>query len=56
MRIGDTVKTGDVLCLLEAMKLMNEVHAEKNGKIIDICVKNEEVVEFGTTLFKIEPE
>lgn len=54
VRIGDTVKKGDVLCLLEAMKLMNEIQAEKDGKITDICVKNGDVVEFGQTLFKFE--
>jgi acetyl-CoA carboxylase biotin carboxyl carrier protein len=54
VRIGDTVKKGDVLCILEAMKLLNEIQAETDGKIVDICVKNEDVVEFGTVLFRIE--
>jgi len=51
--IGTTVKKGDILCIIEAMKLMNEVTAEKDGKILDICVQNGDVVEFGTVLFKI---
>ena len=54
VRIGDTVKKGDVLCILEAMKLMNEITAEHDGKITDICAKNGDVVEFGQVLFKIE--
>lgn len=53
VRIGDTVKKGDVLCILEAMKLMNEITAEQDGKIADICAKNGDVVEFGQVLFKI---
>ena len=54
VRIGDTVKKGDVLCVLEAMKLMNEIQAEQEGKIIDICVKNGDLVEFGQTMFKLD--
>jgi len=55
VRIGDSVKKGDVLCILEAMKLMNEIQAEQDGKISDICVKNGDVVEFGQVIFKVEP-
>ena len=51
--IGDTVKKGDVLCIIEAMKLINEIPAEQDGKIVDICLKNGEVVEFGQVLFKL---
>jgi len=54
VRIGDTVKKGDVVCILEAMKLMNEIYAEQDGKIVDICVQNGDVVEFGQVLFKYE--
>ena len=53
VRIGDMVKKGDVLCILEAMKLMNEITAEQDGKIADICAKNGDVVEFGQVLFKV---
>ena len=51
--VGDTVKKGDTLCIIEAMKLMNEVHAEQDGVISKICVTNGQVVEFGTELFRI---
>jgi acetyl-CoA carboxylase, biotin carboxyl carrier protein len=50
---GDYVKKGDVLCVIEAMKLMNEITAETDGEIADICVQNGEVVEFGQPLFKL---
>lgn len=50
---GDRVKKGDVLCIVEAMKLMNEIAAETSGEIVDICVSNGDIVEFGQTLFKI---
>lgn len=53
VKIGDKVKKGDVLCIIEAMKLMNEITAEKDGEIADICVKNEQIVEFGQTLFTL---
>jgi acetyl-CoA carboxylase biotin carboxyl carrier protein len=50
---GDRVKKGDVLCIIEAMKLLNEIVAEADGEIADICVHNGQVVEFGQTLFKL---
>ena len=53
VKVGSKVKKGNVLCIIEAMKLMNEVLAEKDGEIVDICVKNGEVVEYGQILFKI---
>lgn len=52
--VGSSVKKGDVLCLIEAMKLMNEVTAEKNGIITEICVENGQVVEYGQPLFIIK--
>lgn len=51
--VGDHVKKGDVLCIVEAMKLMNEILAEEDGQIIDICVSDGDIVEFGQTLFKL---
>ena len=54
VKVGDIVKKGDVLCVVEAMKLMNELESEFDGEIVEICVKNEEMVEYGTTLFKIK--
>lgn len=53
--IGDTIQPGQVICIIEAMKLMNEIKAEVKGKIVDIQVDNAEPVEFGQTLFVIEP-
>lgn len=52
--VGSKVKKGDVLCLIEAMKLMNEVTAEQSGEIVKICVENGQVVEFGQPLFMIK--
>ena len=49
--VGDTVKKGDVLCIVEAMKLMNEITAEEDGVIIEICAENGQVVEYGQPLF-----
>lgn len=51
--IGNKVKKGDVLCIVESMKLMNEVTAEQDGEIVDICVKNGDIVEFEQVLFKM---
>ncbi len=53
VKVGDRVKKGDILCIIEAMKLMNEICAETEGEIVDICAQNEQVVEYGQTLFKI---
>ena len=53
-KIGDRVHKGQVLCIVEAMKLMNEIESEFDGEIAEICVKNEDVVEYGTPLFKIK--
>ena len=51
--VGDTVMTGDVLCVVEAMKIMNEITAERDGVISEICVENKDVVEYGQPLFRI---
>ena len=51
--IGSKVKKGDVLCIIEAMKLMNEITAECDGEIVDICMKNGDLAEFEQVLFKI---
>lgn len=52
--VGDSVKKGQILCIVEAMKLMNEITAEEDGVISDICVANGQVVEYGTELFRIK--
>ena len=51
---GQTVEIGQVVCIVEAMKLMNEIKSEVRGKIVKIAVDNAEPVEFGQTLFEIE--
>ncbi len=53
--VGENVNPGDVLCIIEAMKLMNEIKSEISGKIIQVSVENGEPVEFGQTLFRIDP-
>ena len=54
VKVGDKVKKGDTLCIIEAMKLMNEIEAEYDGEIVQICVSNEEIVDYGKVLFKIK--
>ena len=53
VKVGDHVKKGDVLCVVEAMKLMNEITATQDGEIVDVCAQNGSVVEYGQTLFKL---
>ena len=55
VNVGDTIEVGQVLCIIEAMKLMNEIKSEMKGKIIDIHAENAEPVEFGQVLFVVEP-
>ena len=54
VKVGDKVHKGQVLCIVEAMKLMNEIESEFDGEIVEVCVNNEDVVEYGTPLFKIK--
>lgn len=54
VEVGQTVKEGDTLCIIEAMKLMNEIEAEKSGVIKAILVENAQPVEYGEPLFIIE--
>lgn len=54
-KVGDKVKAGQPLCVLEAMKIMNEIDSDVNGEIVEVCVDNESLVEFGQALFKIKP-
>ena len=56
VKVGDTVNPEKTVCLIEAMKVYNEIQAECSGKIIDILVKNGESVEFGKPLFKVSGE
>ena len=55
VNMGDIISPGQVICIIEAMKLMNEIKAEVKGKVVDIQVDNAEPVEFGQVLFVIEP-
>jgi acetyl-CoA carboxylase biotin carboxyl carrier protein len=55
VKVGDSVGDDTVVCIVEAMKVMNEIKAECSGKIAEICVKNAEPVEFGQVLFRIKP-
>ncbi|GHU44560.1 acetyl-CoA carboxylase, biotin carboxyl carrier protein [Clostridia bacterium] len=53
VHIGSKVKKGDVLGIVEAMKLMNDIVAEQDGEIVDICIKDGDIAEFGQVLFKL---
>jgi acetyl-CoA carboxylase biotin carboxyl carrier protein len=55
VRVGDTVRPGDVLCIIESMKLMNEIEAEVSGSIVTRFVNNAQPVEYGEALFAIRP-
>lgn len=54
VKVGQMVKKGDVLCVIEAMKLMNEIESKCSGEIIEILVKDEDMVDYGKPLFKIK--
>lgn len=55
VNIGDVIGVGQVICIIEAMKLMNEIKSEVKGKVVDIQVDNAEPVEFGQVLLVVEP-
>lgn len=54
VEVGQTIKEGDVVCIVEAMKLMNEIESEVSGKIVEICVTDGQPVEFGQVLMYVE--
>ena len=54
VEVGSEIAVGDVVCIIEAMKLMNDIKAEQAGKVVKICVKNGDPVEFGQVLMYIE--
>jgi acetyl-CoA carboxylase biotin carboxyl carrier protein len=54
VQLGDEVKAGQVLCIIEAMKMMNQIESDRAGKVTAIMVKNGDPVEFGQPLFVIE--
>ena len=55
VEVGQEVKEDDVVCIIEAMKIMNEIKAEVNGRIVKVLVEDGSTVEFGQTLFLVEP-
>jgi acetyl-CoA carboxylase biotin carboxyl carrier protein len=55
IEVGDMVQVGQTVCIVEAMKLMNEIESEVRGRIVQILVENAQPVEFGQTLFLVEP-
>ncbi|MBR6723577.1 acetyl-CoA carboxylase biotin carboxyl carrier protein [bacterium] len=52
--VGSTVSSGDVVCIVEAMKMMNEIESEVSGKVVEICVEDGQPVEFGQVLMYVE--
>jgi acetyl-CoA carboxylase biotin carboxyl carrier protein len=54
--VGDRVKSGQSVCIIEAMKLMNEIEAEVSGQVMEILVQNGEPVEYGQPLMRINPD
>ena len=54
VKLGDKVKKGQVVCIVEAMKLMNEIESEFDGEVVEICVNNEDIVEYGKPLIKLK--
>jgi len=53
--VGSRVSPGDTLCIIEAMKLMNELECEVSGTIAEVCIENAQPVEFGQVLFRVDP-
>ena len=54
IKVGDKVKKGQVVCIIEAMKLMNEIEAEFDGEVVEVCLNDGDAVEYGKTLFKLK--
>lgn len=54
VKVGDKVKKGQILCILEAMKIMNEIECDVNGEVVEICLENESLVEFGQVIFRVK--
>jgi acetyl-CoA carboxylase biotin carboxyl carrier protein len=55
IEVGDTIRRGQTICIIEAMKLMNELEAEVNGEIVEILVENGKPIEFGQPLMRVKP-
>jgi len=54
-KVGDRVSAGKVMCIVEAMKIMNEIESDVSGEVVEVCVENETYVEFGQVLFRLKP-
>ena len=54
VQVGSKVKKGDILCIVEAMKLMNEIESEFDGEVVEVCVSDGDMVDYGKPLFKIK--
>lgn len=54
VEVGDIVKKGQVLCIIEAMKVMNEINADKSGRIVEVCLEDAQMAEFNEVLFRID--
>lgn len=54
VKVGDKVNKGDVICIVEAMKIMNEITSEFSGEVVEVFVKEEDMVEYGQPLFRIK--
>jgi acetyl-CoA carboxylase biotin carboxyl carrier protein len=55
VQTGTKIGPGDTLCIIEAMKLMNELESEVSGTVAEVCVENAQPVEFGQVLFRVDP-
>jgi acetyl-CoA carboxylase biotin carboxyl carrier protein len=55
VKVGDTIETGQVLCIVEAMKLMNEIESDASGEIVKMLVSNGQPIEYGQDLFAVRP-
>ena len=56
VQVGDRIHKGDVVCIIEAMKLMNEIVSDRDGVVAEICAENDQVVDYGRVLFRIQEE
>ncbi|HPU62826.1 MAG TPA: acetyl-CoA carboxylase, biotin carboxyl carrier protein, partial [Mobilitalea sp.] len=54
VQVGDKVKKGQIVCIIEAMKLMNEIESDVDGEIVECLVENEQMVEYGQPLFLVK--
>ncbi len=54
VKVGDHVKKGQIVCIVEAMKLMNEIESEFDGEVVEVCYKDNDMVEYGSCLIKIK--